>query len=300
MDHLRNLSVLAVAGVVALTGCRSAPASSSDASTAAASASAGVAPSASSSANASPVTEPVATAVAVPTHDVAVYYLADTTNGPRLYREAHRHTASASVVRQAVDAMLHDTPRDPDYVSVWPRATTVRGISVSRGVATVDFSAAVKGANVGGAFELMGLQQLVYTIRAAAPSVTGVHIRVNGANVETLWGHADTRGILKPDEPFMVLAPVQINSPDNGATVTSPVTVRGVATVFEATVSWQVLSNGVAIREGFVTASIGAPGRGTWSFVVKLPKGSYTVKAFESSAKDGSETFIDTKRVTVR
>jgi hypothetical protein len=47
MDHLRNLSVLAVAGVVALTGCRSAPASSPDASIPAASSPAGVASSAS-------------------------------------------------------------------------------------------------------------------------------------------------------------------------------------------------------------------------------------------------------------
>ena len=224
---------------------------------------------------------PAATAAA-PLHGVVVFYLGDTTNGPRLYREVHRHSLTTGVVRQAVNAMLHDAPRDPDYVSVWPRTTTVRGISISHGIATVDFSVKVRGASVGGAFELAALQQLVFTVRAAAPSVTGVHIRVGGKDVSTLWGHADTRGILRSAKGFEVLAPVQINSPGNGASVDTPLTVRGVATVFEATVSWQVLSSSTVIRHGYVTASTGAPGRGSWAFTVTLPRGTYTVKAFET------------------
>ena len=233
------------------------------------------------------------------TRSVVVYYLGDTTNGPRLFREVHGHPFTTGVVRQAVNAMLHDAPRDPDYVSVWPAATTIRGISISNNVATIDFSRDVVHASVGGAFELMALQQVVYTVRAAAPAVTGVHVRIGGHDVATLWGHADTRGILKPGKAFEVLAPVQINSPGNGATVTSPVTVRGVATVWEATVSWQILAGGVVIKHGYVTASTGAPGRGTWSFVVRLAKGRYLIKAFEASAKDGSELFRDTKAITV-
>jgi hypothetical protein len=30
-----------------------------------------------------------------------------------------------------------------------------------------------------------------------------------------------------------------------------------------------------------------------------VPPGDYVLKAFESSAQDGSETFVETKRVTV-
>ena len=249
--------------------------------------------------SAAPAATAAAPATATALHPVAVFYLGDTTYGVRLYREVHRHAVTTGVVRQAMNAMLHDAPSDPDYVSVWPRATTVRGISTSHGIATVDFSPQVRSASVGGAFELAALQQLVYTIRAAAPSVAGVHIRVAGRDVATLWGHADTRGILRPAAGFSVLAPVQIDTPANGADVGSPLTVRGVATVFEATVSWQVLSSGTVIRHGYVAASTGAPGRGRWAFTVTLSRGTYTVKAFETSMKDGGETFIDTKRVTV-
>jgi hypothetical protein len=74
----------------------------------------------------------------------------------------------------------------------------------------------------------------------------------------------------------------------------------GTATVFEATVSWDLRQGDRVLQEGFSTASIGAPGRGEWTAVADLPPGDYVLRAWESSAKDGSVTWLDTKRVTLR
>jgi hypothetical protein len=92
-----------------------------------------------------------------------------------------------------------------------------------------------------------------------------------------------------------VLAPTQ------GATVSSPVTVSGTASVFEATVTWEVdRADGTRVAHGIAMAPIAAPGRGPWSVTVTLPPGTYVVTAYAVSAKDGSHTWPDTKRFVVR
>jgi hypothetical protein len=94
-----------------------------------------------------------------------------------------------------------------------------------------------------------------------------------------------------------VLGPVWLDLQEGAAL---PGRFGGTASVFEATVSWQLRQGERVVREGFSTASTGAPGRGEWSAVVDAPAGSYELWAFESSAEDGSITWLHTKRVTIR
>jgi hypothetical protein len=68
------------------------------------------------------------------------------------------------------------------------------------------------------------------------------------------------------------------------------VVVEGEATVFEANVSWQLKRGATQVRNGFATASIGAPGRGEYSFSLGvLPAGSYSIRVFEMSMEDGDK-----------
>ena len=53
------------------------------------------------------------------------------------------------------------------------------------------------------------------------------------------------------------------------------------------------------MKTGHTNADMGAPGRGPWSDVVTVPPGEYVLRAYESSAKDGTPTFVDDKPVTV-
>lgn len=206
--------------------------------------------------------------------------------------------------------MLHLTPRDPDYSSLWPRATRIRGISVSGTVATVDLSSAAATGTAGAAFGCASLQQLVYTVTAANPSVSRVSLRINGRSagaVSGFWGHGCGRDVAMARQPGIdILAPLQISNVLPAQFVGRSFTISGEATVFEATVSWQVTDQATrrVLRSGFTNASMGAPGRGTFSFAVTLPVSQVgrpvVVSAWEDSAKDGTDLFTDNKALQVR
>lgn len=266
-----------------------------------------------------PVAAPPAAAPSVPAarppasargrRAVAVYYLADTgATGPRLYREFHLRPATSAVVRDAVDAMLHEAPYDADYRSPWPRDTRILGVAVAGDLATVNLSHEALRGSAGSAFEVASLQQLVWTVTGAAPAVQQVRVLIEGRSSGTVDGReiADFWGAgglatqpLRRGPQGEVLGPVWILAPATGATVGADLTISGIESVFEGTVSWEVRSGSTLVKRGFVTG-VGAPGRGTWSAHVRLAPGSYVVRAWEASAKDGSVTFLDDKAFRVR
>jgi hypothetical protein len=226
----------------------------------------------------------------------AIYYLHDDGHGPRLYREFHQRPATTGVVRDAVTAMLTVKADDADYTSLWPAGTTVRGARVTGTTAYIDLSREARNGNAGAAGEQASLQQLVYTVTAAAPSVRSVQLLIEGREVETLWGHVDTRQPMSRQMAAEILGPVWLLVPRS---IKQGARFGGEASVFEATVSWEFRQGNRVVKAGFTNADMGAPGRGPWSDVANVPPGSYVLRAFESSAKDGKPTFVDDKPVTV-
>jgi hypothetical protein len=248
-----------------------------------------------------PSTSPSATATSA-TMTVPVYYVHSDPKA-KLYRELRTVPRTTAVVRAAVDAMLHTAPLDPDYRSAWPAATTIRGISVSGSVATVDLSSTARTNTATETVERQSLQQLVHTVTAAAPSLTGVRLRFDGATKPTLWGHVSTTGTLTRAAQVDTLGAVWVVSPAQRATVGRTLVVKGSASVFEATVSWSLrrLSGG-QIGSGSVTATTGAPGRGDFTVTVTVPAsvtGDVVFTAWESSAEDGRVLSPDDKRFTL-
>ena len=239
----------------------------------------------------------VSTPPGVPTAR-AVYWLGATESlqGPRLYREFVARPAVPDPVRDAVELMLADQPADQDYTSLWADGTTVRGVRTEGTTAVVDLSEQARTNGGGSAFEAATLQQLVHTVTAADPSLTAVQLLIAGEPVETLWGSTDASQPMTRSEAAFTLGPVWLDVPEGG---TIDGTFGGTATVFEATVSWQVRRNDTVVDEGFSTATTGAPGRGEWAATTDAAPGEYELWAFESSAKDGSVTWLDTKNVTV-
>lgn len=86
-------------------------------------------------------------------------------------------------------------------------------------------------------------------------------------------------------------APIVIESPSEGATVSSPLRVAGTASVFEANVVLRLVAeDGAVLFENFVTATEGAPERGTFEREIPFSaSGPATLVAFSPSAADGSE-----------
>jgi spore germination protein GerM len=235
---------------------------------------------------------------------VPVYYLGGTDDRPVLFREFRSVPKSTGVIRAAVDAMLHLAPADDDYYSAWPKATTVKGVSTSGKVATIDLSANARSVTASRAKEQASVQQLVYTVTAAAPSITSVRLRFDGAAAPTLWGKVDVSGTITRAAQMNTLAPIWVLEPSHNAGVRREFTVKGTATVFEATVTWAVTkpNSSEQLASGYVTATKGAPDRGEFTIEVELPsavKGEIVFTAWESSAEDGRVTHPDSKTYRV-
>ncbi|MCY7374148.1 MAG: Gmad2 immunoglobulin-like domain-containing protein, partial [Spirochaetaceae bacterium] len=93
---------------------------------------------------------------------------------------------------------------------------------------------------------------------------------------------------------------IWVLAPTQDASVASPVTISGVGTAFEATISWQVRREGsdAVVAEGFTSG--GANGEfGEFTDTVELEPGTYELRAFESSAEDGRPLHVDSKTFTV-
>ncbi len=311
---------LAAAALIALAGCNSgtatdavAPAPSSTTRSPA-----GTAPPGSTAEpSGEPGSTPAGSASQQPgTTTAALYYLVDTRNGIRLQREFRQVPRSDTPVRGALDAMFREPALDRDYSSLWPRTTTVRGISRSGGMATVDLNRAALEGKGGAEATAMSVQQVVHTVTAADRTISGVRILVDGKEVTDLWGHESLAGrTLRRGSHIDVLAFVSIDNPNETTEVGTTFVLSGTATVFEANVQWRVTRGCPAdvtcvgakptYSSGFVTASEGAPGRGSWSVKVTVPdevletSGYVEITAFEESAEDGSEINSDTKVVRV-
>ncbi len=86
---------------------------------------------------------------------------------------------------------------------------------------------------------------------------------------------------------------ITVKAPAVNARLSSPFTVTGDASVFEATVEWRLSDTAArVIASGFTTASAGAPGRGTYTVNVSysgIAAGTTAfVEVFSRSAKDGA------------
>lgn len=191
------------------------------------------------------------------------------------------------------------SPVDPDYRSVWPTGTVLRDVRLDGSTAVVDLSARANQVTVGATLAAAGVQQLVCGITAAAPSVQAVRLLIEGRPVDRLWGSVDTSAPVAPGPASTVLGPVWLLTPADGGTLARGADFGGEANVLEATVSWRWMQGDRVVATGFSTATMGAPGRGTWTAKADVPPGSYQLEAFEVSAQDGSATFVDSKRVTV-
>lgn len=229
---------------------------------------------------------------------VALYFVADTANGFRLYREFHRVPKGDDAIVDALNALFADAPLDPDYSNLWPKSTSLNMITRSGNVATIDLS--YDSLNVGAESELRAIDQIVWTATAADTSIKKVSFLRDGKPIESFAGHVDTLGTFAREATYEVLAPVWITSVEQGGTVKTPLTFGGLAQTFEANVQWQILQQRKIVKQGATTAGEAAPARTPWKVTIAdLVPGSYTIRAFTSSAKDGSLVAADTKEINL-
>lgn len=97
---------------------------------------------------------------------------------------------------------------------------------------------------------------------------------------------------------------ITLRSPLVNETLRSPVKISGDASVFEANLQWRISdTSGRVIAEGVTTASLGAPGRGTFSVTANYTVPTDTiafVEVYSRSPKDGNIDEIVRIPVTLR
>jgi len=301
---MKRLPIMMIIGVCLLAAGCGTPSSGSlgPAPTATARASSPAAPPASGTASAAPSPSgqrPTAT----PTPARGIGLQAWFSRNGKLFVTNRTVPATAGIGQAALNRMLAG-PSAAEYAaglrSRIPATTTVHGVRISAGIATVDLSSSFESAASPSAMPLR-IAQVVYTL-TQFPTVTGVRFAIDGQGVTVVGGVP----VQSPQTRAMYsgyLPAITVRSPVIGARLTSPVTVSGTADVFEATVSVRILdSAGHEVARTFTTASCGTGCRGDYSVTVSysVPRTQPgTIEVFESSAKDGQPVNVQLIPVTL-
>jgi hypothetical protein len=110
---------------------------------------------------------------------------------------------------------------------------------------------------------------------------------------------AGRRGLTRNDVSSYV-PPILVEAPGAGASVHRSFAVTGTASVFEATLVVELRDGNTVVEKRTVTASEGAPGRGTFETELNAPStGDYTVAAYSPAAADGTPQHEQDVPVTV-
>ena len=238
-----------------------------------------------------------------------VYYPAPIGDDARLVRLYREWLTVPGVTPQAVDrvraraavglAMTAVPPGTDGYLLTWD-GVDLLDVSVTDARITITLSGPGTTA-LPEDTERVSVQQLVWTAQAAVGRGT-IPVRFELADgSDAMFGTQPVdRTYNRPasrDQYHEDLAPIWVTAPTRGQALPAgrTVTVRGEACVFEANVSWELLRDGDVVDEGFVTASVGAPDRGTYEIPLgSQDPGSYAVRVFELSAEDGTKVRAET------
>ncbi|KRE43385.1 Gmad2 immunoglobulin-like domain-containing protein [Knoellia sp. Soil729] len=207
------------------------------------------------------------------------------TNRPGLVREFRSAAVGGSEPARVSSAVAESLRR----TQLWD-GVTLDGVEVTSGGITLRLSGSGDRAPDSDRARL-AVASLVWTAQAAVGrGDQPVTIRP-GDGGELLGRLSSAKPFTRAGTAPEALCDIWVDTPAPGATLapSKPVVVRGQAVAFEATVEWQLRRGDASVRDGFVTASIGAPSRGTFTVDLgRLDSGTYTFRAFTSSAKDGS------------
>jgi hypothetical protein len=229
-----------------------------------------------------------------------VYYMLDTRLGPRLARELRTLPGERPGV-EAVRRMIAGA-HDPDYATAWNPRTKVLGVSRPGNVIRVNLPHQARRASIGSAGAALMVQQLVSTVTEPIDRKAPVRLLIDGRPAGELWGAVVWDEPVRRAAPGKVRNLVQIDTPRERATRTSPLRVRGEANAFEANVPWRVLTpKGRVVRRGNATTAEGfrfAP----FTFTVRLRPGTFVVEVSEDdpSAGEAGPPMTDDKTVVIR
>ena len=198
-----------------------------------------------------------------------------------------------AVATAAVRELLAGPPSG--YTTAIPAGTRLDDLTIAAGTAHASFSRELAGA------PRTAQGQIVYTL-TQFPTVSGVVIDAGGSPVPLSNGAGKTLLAPATRADYVDLtpdAPIFVTAPPRDSTVASPLRVVGTASVFEATLVLEVWTDGKLVQTHTITATNGAPERGTFEQELDLTPGKHQLVFYEPSAEDGSHLHTTTVDITV-
>jgi hypothetical protein len=218
---------------------------------------------------------------------VALYFVGDTPQGPRLFREFQRLSGGPIAALEAI-TKAHG-PQDPDYETTWS-AGSFESVTVTDDVIEVELGPAATRAGIP---KPLDVQQVVYTLQAVTAEQLPVHLSGDGH----LYQRAPQND---------VLSLVSINDPVEGLHVKGSFVARGRANSYEGTVPWEIrAADGTPVENGYTTATGTGDRLYEWETdridVSGLEPGTYTFVAMtdDPSGGEGPGPFTDTRTIIV-
>ena len=252
-----------------------------------------------------PSDEPAAT-----TMTVAAYYIGTTPQGPRLYREFDQVDAASKL--DAALAVLTRSPSDPDYETPWPDGAFA-AVSYPDGADTITVSLADgslhdRPSGMSEQYAEEAIQQVVYTLQAAAQDRLPVQFVLDGNPVDQVLG-VPTSEPVSNASVLDTLSHVSLSTPSEGQVVSGgTLRVDGVANSFEANVvvrvqryeGTEIVAQEPFTAEGWMDDKL-FPFSGTID-LTGVPAGKYLVMAMTDDPSGGAEgngAFTDTRLITI-
>lgn len=237
---------------------------------------------------------------------VPVYFVGDTPQGPRLFRE-FRAVPADNPLMEATALMLAGDTLDPDYRTLWPQVE-ISDVSATDGVLLVQIPSdgftdrpdgmSRKAAN-------LALQQLVFTLQGVQQERAPIVIKRGGSDFRLFGLPSDTQ--FEAADPIDVLGLVNITAPEQGAVVSGDtLEASGVGSSSEANLLWEIRQGDQVVLDGFATAEGWMDKLYPWQTSIDvsgLEPGDYTFVARTddpSGGAEGSGPHEDTKDFTLR
>jgi len=251
-----------------------------------------------------PSSPPESSAPPAETATVPVYFVGDTPQGARLFRE-FRNVEADNPLEEAAALMTAGDAADGDYRTAYPGGSfdSVEYVDGSFVVSVPDDTWTKRAPGMSAADAELAVQQLVYTLQGVQQERAPVVVQLRGQPT-ALFG-VDTADGADAAKQLDVLGLVNVTTPEEGQAVTGKFTAEGVASSFEATVPWQIRQGDKVVKEGFSTALGWIDKLYPWQTevdVTGLTPGEYTFVAMtdDPSGGEGGGPTEDTKTIIVQ
>ena len=234
---------------------------------------------------------------------VPAYFVGETPQGPRLFREFRK--VEGDPLEAAAALVTSGDAADGDYRTLYPGGgfASVEFAGGSFQVELADSSWEVPAEGMTSGDAKLAVQQLVRTLQGVQQDRAPVEVLLNGTPT-SLFG-VDTSGGVGEADPIETLALVNVTSPEEGATVRGSFTASGVASSFEANVPWEIRDGDSVVASGFATAEGWMDKLYPWEAevdVTDLAPGTYQFVAMTDDPSGGAEgagPTEDSKTITV-